>query len=123
MSTEYFALREPFTAIRVRPGPVTEVGIEVGGASAGTVYLPKRWSCQINEMFCEHSPAAHSWFGGEHVGMQVALCGTWALVSERHIRPEAILVSEYGDVTTIGELLALRGQGKKQCAAEGGGRG
>ncbi len=56
----------------------------------------------------EDQKVAHSSMGGVSLGMVVQFT-----VREDMLRPDAILVDGYGEVLTVADLIAKRGQGKQ----------
>ena len=113
MSTSYYHLREPVTALFLRPEEAgfTYLDIEVNGHGVGSLLLHDEdvpvMLVLLSDAGREYAeaPVRTSW-GGEGVGCQV---------SERHrgLDPNLQLVSEYGELFTLAQVRAMAGEGKE----------
>lgn len=96
MSTEYFHLRAPFTAIRIIDGPKRIVQLDIDGTFAG-------------ELACAPADCPIVLLGLADRTNGIASRGASGIVYYRsgwdRITPDSLqLVSEYGDLTTLGEV-------------------
>ena len=96
MSTEYYGLRAPFTAIRIIDGPKRIVQLDIDGTFAG-------------ELACAPADCPIVLRGLADRTRGLASRGASGSVYYRsgweRITPDALqLISEYGDLTTLGEV-------------------
>lgn len=111
MSTKYYTLQHPITRLEVNYFPNTDlVQVWVGGEFSGTLIVPKDTASSLVRMFADddmYPPAAHTSWGGDATGMRVTVYETY--------QPDDLqIISDYGGLTTIGELKAEAGRGKKE---------
>jgi len=101
MSTDYYWLRDPFTSIRLEEGEVHDrVTLWEGGANCGTLTLRAGHGRVVCRMFADTDDAnapIHTHFGGADVGCVVT-------ESASALDEPYILVSEYGQPLTVGEI-------------------
>lgn len=110
MSTAYYYLREPFTSIRLERGPSHDrVTLWERGANIGTLTVSAGTGSMVTYLFAEveydgKAPMRTHW-GGTKVGCVVT-------ENVRGLDPSLVLVSEYGDVLTVGDIRARSGHGR-----------
>ena len=111
MSTNYYHLREPVTAIKVDE---TELGfrnvwITIGDYDAGYLHLKEEdvsaLLLLLGDQAYDDQVPVRTTFGGKGAGL---------LVHERYrgLNPALQLISEYGDLTTLAEVRKLAGAGR-----------
>jgi len=103
MSTSYYHLREPVTALKLSPDDEgrTRLEVEVRGYKAGSLLLDDHDVPGVLLMLSDSGryddvPVRTSW-GGEGVGCQVT-------ERVRGLDPNLQLVSEYGELMTLAEI-------------------
>ena len=111
MSTDYYTLQHPITRLEVNYFPNTDlVQVWVDGEFSGTLIVPEGAASSLTRMFADddtYPPAAHTSWGGDAVGMRVSVYETY--------QPDDLqLIGSNGRLTTVGELKAAAGQGKKE---------
>lgn len=110
MSTSFYQLKEPVTSIRLEVmGGHTHVGIWINHGKAGTlVFRNEEWKQGIWLFIDNDISDAHIYVhgGGKSVGLIVD-------EYDNLFPAEKQMVSEYGELTTVGEIRAMAGLGKK----------
>ena len=97
MSTEYYGLRAPFTAIRIIDGPKRIVQLDIDGTFAGELACAPA-DCPIVLLGLVDRTRGIASRGASGI---VYYSSGWA----RLALPDSLqLVSEYGDLTTLGEV-------------------
>ena len=110
MSTDYYTLQHPITRLEVNYFPNTDlVQVWVGCDFSGTLIVSKGAASSLVRMFADETypPAAHTAWGGDAVGMRVSVYDT-------SLPDDLQLIGSNGRLTTVGELKAAAGQGKKE---------
>ena len=112
MSTSYYRMRPPVTDVRVEQGAAySTVQIWLSHALAGKMtvrdeelkdFLRLLFDNQQDDLRC----AAHAYFGGDERGCVVTL-------NEPVLPDDAKVLSEYGELETIGSVRAWAGRGAK----------
>ena len=110
MSTSYYTLKEPVTSIRPEvKGGHTHVGIWINHGKAGTlVFRNEEWGKGIWLFFNDDVGDApiHQHWGGDKEGLVV---NEYTL----NLKDEQQMISENGELTTVREIRAEAGKGKK----------
>ena len=92
MSTNYYGIRAPFTAIRIIAGPTSSVYPDIAGELAGEIRCAYSAISPVLLMFADR-------------GTVLATRGGSGMVYADADLPDSLqLVSEYGDLTTLGEV-------------------
>ena len=109
MSTSYYYVAEPFTSIRLEEGPTHDrVTLWESHGNAGTLTVARGHGRQLVKRFAEECDDGRApmrtHFGGRGVG---------CIVTEnvRDLADDLVLISEYGDVLTVGEIRRCAGHG------------
>lgn len=109
MSTSYYRLREPFTSLRLEKGPTHDrLTVWEEHANAGTLTVRGGWGKHVALLFAlqegdEQCPVRTHW-GGVDRGAVVTFRDR-----DKDLPDEIVLVSEYGDVVTVGYVRARDG--------------
>ncbi len=110
MSTSYYRLIEPFTSLRLDEGARHDkLTVFESGANCGTLTVNHGTGRRLAQCFAAHEddgqcPLRTHW-GGKDRGAVVT-------VNDPSLPDEATVVSEYGDVLTVGRVKARDGQGR-----------
>ena len=110
MSTNYFRLLEPITSIRLEESAGHDrLTVFENGANAGTLTLSKGAGRRValHLVLQEEDPncPVRTYYGGAEIGLVVD-------VNDKEMPDCATVVSEYGDVYTMGEVKRMEGKGK-----------
>jgi len=102
MSTSYYRLREPITSLKLKnDGGHDKLTVFENGANCGTLILSKGNGGIVALMFCVDEDDIHcpirTYYAGHDVGMVMQ-------VNNKNISNDVTVISEYGDVCTIGEI-------------------
>lgn len=111
MSTSYYRLKEPITSLRLTSGPAWDhLTVFENGAQAGTLVLSKDVGPRVALMFAdkqEFTCPAHTHWGGADRGCVVT-------INDKEMSDDAVVVSQYGEIMTIGKVKSYDGMGKRQ---------
>ena len=101
MSTEYYALKKPITSIKPEVmGGHTHVGIWVNHAKSGTLVFRNDEWVAAKRLFVDVSKSAmRSFWGGTEKGCIVEETDTSSSAEQQ-------MVSEYGELETVGQIRA-----------------
>jgi len=101
MSTSYYGLSDPITSLRLEEGPGHDrLTVWEGNALAGTLVLSLGEGRHVAMMFADQDcERANTSYGGKDVGCRVNC--------DPALRDDLVVISEYGEVTTIGAVRAL----------------
>jgi hypothetical protein len=107
MSTSYYGLEGPFTSLRLEEGEKHDrLTIWEQGANCGTLVFSKGIGRRIVLKFAEHGyddvPPLRTHWGGKERGSVVT-------VNDSEMPDEATVISEYGDILTVGQVKARHG--------------
>ena len=107
MSTTYYLLKEPVTKISLKEkGAHARLRIWVEHGLAGELVVPRDVSREMVRLFAnKNKPILHTSWGGTSVGVRVAMLGS------RAVPVNTVIISEAGEVTTLDEVMALKGRG------------
>ena len=107
MSTSYCVPIEGVTNLRLTEGPVHDrLAIWIEHGLAGELTVPSGWGRRLvclfsSDNYDDSQDAMRTHWGGSEVG---------SVVTDRaHLPGDVVLISEYGDVTTAGEVRLLDG--------------
>ncbi len=108
MSTTYYLLKEPVTSLSFKEGGGhARLWIWVEHGLAGELVVPRGVGREVAMLFAdEDKPVLRTSWDGPSVGIQVVLLRT------RVVPRDTTVVSEAGEVTTFGEVMAREGQGR-----------
>jgi hypothetical protein len=117
MSTSYYYISEPFTHIRLDEGPAHDrVTLFESHACSGVLTVSRGQGLSLVRRFaayCEDSQAPmRTHFGGRGVGCVVT-------ENVRGLADDLVLISEYGEALTVGEIRARSGHGAAADAVIG----
>lgn len=99
MSTEYYLLRKPITSLRLEPqGRHFKLSIWINHALAGELVLSDELS-EVLTLFMERegAPALQRYWGGLKEGVVVK-------ENVKNLCETQQVISEYGELTTVGEV-------------------
>jgi len=111
MSISYNQPIEGITKLRLVEGQAHDrLSIWIEHGLSGELVLPLGWGARLARMFSKDSgddsnDAMRTHWGGENVGTVVT--------DNAHLPDRAILISEYGEVLTAGEVRARAGARRK----------
>lgn len=96
MSTDYYRPVKWISGLVVKyEGPHAYISIWNHGAFAGRLVIKKEDAQDALSLFCEPTAAAHVWCGSDRVHVD----------KDDRLSEGDVLISEYGEVTTLGKLL------------------
>ena len=99
MSTNYFRLKKPFTSVRTTVGGGhTQLAIWVNHAKAGDITLRNSEVPSVLQALSQDLPAVRR--------VATAEGGTRLDFDDDNLESEHVLISEYGDLTCLGDLEA-----------------
>lgn len=107
MSTSYNKPIEGITSLRLEEGPEHDrLTVWVEHSNAGTLVVPHSWGRRLVNMFSsdngdDSQDAMRTHWGGKDVGA--------VLTDNAHLPEDAVLISEYGEVLTAGQVRARGG--------------
>jgi len=112
MGTSYRGLREPWSSIEVEYLHThTRITLWEHGGYAGTLTVQKDWDSEAIASFVERADDLHcpmrTYWGGEDTG-------TVVVENCPDMPDDRVLVSESGQVVTVGDVRAYAGDGKKK---------
>ena len=117
MSTRYYRLSSPVTYLDIRyPGPMSRsyarILVFIADILSGELTVPSGMVGQVLlHLFAEHEadgkcPLQTLWGGEEQ--------GTVVLVNDNTLSDEEVVISENGELFTVGEVKAMSGGGKEK---------
>ena len=112
MSTSYHYLSDPVTSVRIVPyGPHVLLSIWVNHGLAGSLTLleaeARRLLLNLSDNHADGDTCPmRTHFGGNEVGTVVT-------ENVRGLDPELVLISEYGEPRTVGQIRRHEGEGKE----------
>jgi hypothetical protein len=107
MSCDYYRLKSPWTSARLeQTGKHYRLTLWEEGANTGSLCCA--WEDSVRSLLLSltdtNKVVMHTYFGGSKRGLEV---------EEKVILPHrTTLIDEYGNITSVGEVLALQGNGK-----------
>lgn len=105
-------MKPPVTSLRLKEGKGNDrLSVWVDHALSGTLVLPKGQSRDVILFFARDEPAIHTHAGGEERGCVVTF-DDFYLHASRGWAGGIVLVSERGELTTVGEVRAKDGEGR-----------
>lgn len=105
MSTTYYPFRNTISSVRLAEGPGHDVlAVWQRGAKTGELVLTKGTGKTVMMMFRSEEPAFHATWGGPVLGTIVEV-----LPRGRELNPSDYVLSEYGELFTVVEVLKLNG--------------
>ena len=112
MSTTYYALKSPVTSLRLDGSPAhTKLTIFVNHANVGELTLANSELGDVLRMFKGDYEVLHARWGGVERGCVVTQTDS-ALAAM--LDNDTQVISEYGQLFTIGEVLAQEGRGRQE---------
>lgn len=107
MSTSYYRLKPPVTYLRIEDqGSHNKISVWVSHGLSGALVVSKRETHAIVDMFTLHEkdsqcPLRTHWAGASR--------GTVVTINDDTLADEICVVSEYGELLTVGEVKARDG--------------
>jgi hypothetical protein len=109
MGTSYYRLKDPFTAFRVETiDGLDRVSLWARGEPVGVLEVPAGCGAQVVSTLIDRDVGVaplHTHWGGE--------VGSVVTENEPGLPDDMVLVSEYGDVLTVGEVRRRAGAKRK----------
>ena len=111
MSTSYFRLKKPVSHLSLKEVADGHLlSVYVAGKFAGVLHLPPMHSKSVMNIFAQYEgdfecPLRTHW-GGSGKGAVVT-------VNDDTLADEAVVISEYGELLTVGRVKARHGAGRE----------
>lgn len=111
MSTSYYRLAKPVTHLNIRKTPSHyHVGVFINHALAGELCVRAEEATSLFRLFQLYEEdnvcPLRTWWGGPDKGAIVE-------INDKTLPDEAIVISEYGEPLTVGEVKARKGARRK----------
>ena len=111
MSTSYYRLASPITHLRIDgSGAHDKISIWVSHGLSGILVIPKHETHNILRIFsydeADDKCPLHTYWGGKERGTVVT-------TNDESLPDEACVISEYGELLTVGEVKSRDGANRK----------